>query len=672
MKMTVQNKILAGFAAVLIVVVLINANSLVELNKISKIESRLIKLRMPTVDAGMELSDGIHLSLAGLRGYMILGDDPAMAEKFRAERQRGWDLINHALLELDGFSKSWTDPKNIKQLQSMKGLVAEFHTAQQEVENISHTAENTPATKLLLSEAAPRASKILQALRLIIDEEATLRATPERKKILKLLADSRGSFAVGVANIRAFLLTGDAQYEKIFQTKWKVNENSFKQISSMAGLFNTKQGDAWNTYKTLRAEFAPLPKQMFNLRKNKDWNLANYWLGSKTAPKAKAISSILADMRISQDILAKKDQEALSSEFSLIRITMLIGTLIALALGIFISLWISRMISIPLREVVATAKAIGSGDLTGQALKTRGNDELSELTLAINVMSNNLQDMVGQVLGSSQQLSSSAEELSAITSQTNSSLFEQQSQTEQVATAMNEMSATVQEVATSITRTAEASQDAHLQTGEGHQLVEDAIKAIQQLAGQIEGASKVIVKLEQDSDEISAVMDVIRGVAEQTNLLALNAAIEAARAGEQGRGFAVVADEVRALAGRTQASTEEINLVIEKLQQGTREAVEVMNSSREEAQAAVDKSTKAGISLSSISLSVEQINDMSIQIASAAEEQSATSEEINRNITNIFQMSQETSTGAQQTAVASEELARLASGMQDLSAKFSI
>ncbi|MFT6909159.1 MAG: methyl-accepting chemotaxis protein [Oleiphilaceae bacterium] len=204
-----------------------------------------------------------------------------------------------------------------------------------------------------------------------------------------------------------------------------------------------------------------------------------------------------------------------------------------------------------------------------------------------------LRVIVEEVISFSHQLSSSAEELSAITIETRSKINEQQCQTEQVSAAMNEMSASVQDIAGNISSTAEAVKAVNTETSLGHQLVNQIMDAMNQLSKRIENESLLINKLEQDSTEINSVIAVIRGVVEQTNLLALEAAIEAARAGEQGRGFVVVADEVRSLAIRTQASTEEINQVVEKLQTGSREAVQAMNNSLSEAQSVVDQASQA-------------------------------------------------------------------------------
>jgi methyl-accepting chemotaxis protein len=226
------------------------------------------------------------------------------------------------------------------------------------------------------------------------------------------------------------------------------------------------------------------------------------------------------------------------------------------------------------------------------------------------------------------------------------------------------MAATSQEVARNTAAAANAARQADSETQAGREVVNQAIDAIDHLAQEVVSAADVIHRLEAESGKIGTVLDVIRGIAEQTNLLALNAAIEAARAGEQGRGFAVVADEVRTLATRTQESTQEIQKMIERLQTGAKSAVQVMEQGRSKAQVSVQQAARAGTSLDTIATAVSAISDMNAQIASAAEEQGAVAEEINRNITNISQIANQTASGAEQTATASAELAKLAARLQ--------
>ncbi len=340
---------------------------------------------------------------------------------------------------------------------------------------------------------------------------------------------------------------------------------------------------------------------------------------------------------------------------------------VSVIFGIMVSWFITNFIVRAIRKAIVTA----SGDLS-QSIEVDSTDEIGELLTAMGGMRQKLLDMLSQISGTTAQLSTASEEMSAVTSQSSDIIQQQRSETEQVATAMNEMTATVQEVAGNISDTATAAAEATEHTENGSRVVGQAVDQINKLAEQIEHASQTIHELEQHSEAINSVMDVIKGIAEQTNLLALNAAIEAARAGEQGRGFAVVADEVRTLAGRTQESTEEINQMIEKLQTGSRQAVEVMEQSREQAQSAVEHAAESGAAFSTIAEAVIRINSMSIQISSAAEEQGAVSEEINQNIVRINDMANQTAAGAEQTSVASRDLARMATELQGLVSQFSV
>jgi methyl-accepting chemotaxis protein len=262
--------------------------------------------------------------------------------------------------------------------------------------------------------------------------------------------------------------------------------------------------------------------------------------------------------------------------------------------------------------------------------------------------------------------------MSSITEQATHSVRQQQNEIDQVATAMNEMTATVQEVARNAEQAAQAAQQADHSAQNGASVAGSARREITGLVDEVETSAGVIQELQSESENIGMVLDVIRGIAEQTNLLALNAAIEAARAGEQGRGFAVVADEVRTLASRTQKSTEEIHHMIERLQSGASNAVKVMTQARGKGQGGVGEMGRVTDTLGEIARAVASINDMNTQIASAAEEQSAVAEEINRNVSNISQGSAQSAQGTEQTAFASMELARLAADLQTLVARFKV
>jgi methyl-accepting chemotaxis protein len=344
-------------------------------------------------------------------------------------------------------------------------------------------------------------------------------------------------------------------------------------------------------------------------------------------------------------------------------------TFVVVALSLLGLYWYTRLAFRPLHDAIGVMHGIAEGDLTAN-IQVSGRDETSQLLGAMREMVSKLHDMIGQMTGSTGRLATAAEQLSAVTVQASTGAQRQQSETDQVATAMNQMAATVQEVARSANNAAEAAHNANQEALTGRQVVSQAEHVIADLAAEVEQAAVVIDRLKDDANGIGVVLDVIRGIAEQTNLLALNAAIEAARAGEAGRGFAVVADEVRTLANRTQQSTQEIQEIIGRLQEAAGNAVSAMDAGRSKAQQSVDYAANAGHALQSISQAVGTISDMNAQIASAAEEQNAVAEEINRNIVNISQIADQSAAGATQTEAASDELAHLANELQGLMQRF--
>jgi methyl-accepting chemotaxis protein len=375
-------------------------------------------------------------------------------------------------------------------------------------------------------------------------------------------------------------------------------------------------------------------------------------------------------------ILAELDEEeafaAAEALTTQLTTTVLGVAVILIIVAVGAGFWFAGTLSRPILKLSGIISEVErDSDLT-RAVDIQSRDELGMAATAFNAMLEKFRSSMVQVTDATSQLAATAEEASVITEQTNQAVQQQLSETSQAATAMTEMSATVQEVASNTTTTAHAANEANEQASSGQQAMAETVSQIQQLAGEVESAASVIQELESNSEEIGTVLDVIKGIAEQTNLLALNAAIEAARAGEQGRGFAVVADEVRNLASKTQTSTEEINQMIEKLQNGSRQAVQAMNQSQEKARYASEQASKTGDALSTIAEAIGQINDMSTQIASASEEQSAVATEINRNIVQINDMTEQTAAGANQTATASGDLTQLASDLKNLVAQFKV
>lgn len=357
-------------------------------------------------------------------------------------------------------------------------------------------------------------------------------------------------------------------------------------------------------------------------------------------------------------------------EKSALQILVVIA-IVSIAVGAGLAVFIINGLMKSIRVAVGVAEVISSGDLTND-VEVTSNDEMGTLLNALSQMRNNLYNMVTQMNDSSSQLAAASEELAAVSEETNQNIRQQQSEVEQAATAVNEMTATIQEVAKNANETSQTAYSTNSSTIEGQNVVRQTVSSIGQLASDIENASDVIHQLESHSENIGGVLDVIKNIAEQTNLLALNAAIEAARAGEQGRGFAVVADEVRTLASRTQESTQEIESMIEKLQSGSREAVAVMEGSRKQATESVDKANSAGTALQSITEAVSHISDMNTQIATASEEQASVAEEINKNITSVNDLGHRTANGANETTSSSEELARLAASLQSLISQFKV
>ncbi|RWX55500.1 CHASE3 domain-containing protein [Photobacterium chitinilyticum] len=373
---------------------------------------------------------------------------------------------------------------------------------------------------------------------------------------------------------------------------------------------------------------------------------------------------------IEKDLMQQREV-ASENASSLAIMVIMVGGLTAVIASFGIGIVISNSITKPIRQAVDAAKQLAHGDLTIQLQQGESN-EVGTLLTALQTTADSLKGIIGNMANASERLGSASDHLTSITLNTSQGAQEQQHMTDQVAVAMNQMSISVQEVAQNAVQAAQFANEAHSEAQMGIQVVQGTIESISNLEGEINHTSTRLGGLAQEADNIGGILDVIRGIADQTNLLALNAAIEAARAGEQGRGFAVVADEVRGLAKRTQDSTTEIQELIECLQQGTHEVVASMEKSSGFVKSSVVEAGKSGDAFNAISEVISKINDMNTQSANASEEQSVTTEQINQNVVSVNKISQQSAVDAENTVESSKDLANLSVTLQGIVGQFKV
>ncbi|CAI8887113.1 Methyl-accepting chemotaxis protein McpQ [Pseudomonas chlororaphis] len=511
------------------------------------------------------------------------------------------------------------------------------------------------------------------------------RATASREAARAKLGATADNAVARVAEVEKSMLQGDsvAQFNSVIDLSKLIQQARFQVRGyTYSGKAEAEQPalDAIdNALNNLASLPAKLPEQhLANLQQAtealKGYRSAVSEFRDSQVASAAALKRMAAQgdrlMDVSKQLTAAQTHKR-DSDAARARSTLAIVTALALLFGLVAAWSITRQIVIPLRQTLKVVERVASGDLS-ENLQVERRDELGQLQRAMQRMTLSLRELIGGISDGVTQIASAAEQLSAVTEQTSAGVNSQKVETDQVATAMNEMAATVQEVARNAEEASEAAVAADQQAREGDKVVGEAIAQIERLAAEVGNSTAAMGHLKQESDKIGSVLDVIKSVAQQTNLLALNAAIEAARAGEAGRGFAVVADEVRSLAQRTQKSTEEIEELIVGLQNGTQEVANIMDNSRNLTDSSVELTRRAGGSLENITRTVSAIQAMNQQIAAAAEQQSAVAEEINRSVLNVRDVSEQTSAASEETAASSVELARLGTHLQTLVGRFRV
>ncbi|HDS1735698.1 methyl-accepting chemotaxis protein [Pseudomonas sp. BP8] len=592
-------------------------------------------------DIGQLNKDLTDLRVARLQYMLANGDDTAAAntqaklDTFSAQQQR--------------LVVSFKSPENVKLLNELGSIIDDY---KQSLAKMRAGFKTTMANRDNMNVTAARADEILDAI--------------SRDVLAQAQVDS-----VRLAQYQAISKTRQQLLQVRVDVRGYIADNSAASEQAALRQLDAALVEVDNLKRQLPSESARLQQFDQSVQAYRDAVRAFRDAVAAIAVARAEMTVQGADIVKRSDALYKIQIERRDIESEQARNLQIISTLLALLVGICAAIIITRQITRPLRETMTAVERIAAGDLTHDLRVTR-RDELGVLQQSIGRMGTTLRELIGGIRDGVTQIASAAEELSAVTEQTSAGANSQKVETDQVATAMHEMAATVQEVARNAEQASRAATGADDEARAGDRVVGEAISQIERLAEEVQRSTEAMNLLQQESQKIGSVMDVIKSVADQTNLLALNAAIEAARAGEAGRGFAVVADEVRGLAQRTQKSTEEIEELVASLQNGTQQVANAMLGSSNLTQSSVELARKAGGSLESITRTVSSIQSMNQQIAAAAEQQSAVAEEISRSILNVRDVSEQTASASDETAASSVELARLGGHLQMLVSRFRV
>ncbi len=663
MNLTIRMKLAMGFG--FIIVMLIMLVGVVRFK--TQASDGLLQSSSEAVELSLSLQGEIHHALSMHRGYMILG-----LEALADERLEAWDLIDGYMRDMDALAAGWDDPELVGQYDRFKTVMADFRVAQQQIAEVSWTDGDLPANVQYFDVAEPFGDEMVARLQAILDEEESQAASAERKLLVRRVTEAEGHLLKSRNAISAYLGSGKEEHFERIGSCLTACQASVDRLMTMTGLFTASQQENFDAYISARETFIAEAKEAVAIRSGDEFCVSETICLTQVTPlaiEAVDLAKLIAERQseFKEEAIAQFEQ----ASASMLATVQAVG-FGAIAASTLIAFFLSSSITKRLKAVMEYASKIADRDLSMDALEMKSGDEIGQLAGKVNEMKDSLKFVIGDVMSSTQMVASSSTELAASAEQMASGIEIQNQQTQQVAAAVEEMSQSVAEVAAKSSDATTASEESQALAEEGGQIVQNTVDEMQGIATEVQSSADTINELGAKSKTIGEIISVINDIAEQTNLLALNAAIEAARAGEHGRGFAVVADEVRKLAERTTEATEEVSVSIRGIQGETSTAVELIENGSKRVGRGVELASSAGQALQSIVSGSQGVQQMVRDIAAAAGEQTAAADEIARAVEGINSVTNQSAESASQSSAAASDLAKQAEQLQELVSRFKL
>lgn len=659
MRLTIGKKLGLGFGIVIVLMIVMATVAYVKVRKMSNTVTDVVDEAFPTKTTCERLRNGVTQQIASLRGYLILGADPVKAKNLKEARATGVTEIGTELKKLSAYSRQWQDAQLRNDAEEIRQVIQEFLEVEQRIEDIAYTPENIPAYDLLRTKGEPLSKEMLGALSVMIDEEATIAPTVERRMLLKILADSRASIAGCMDNVRACMLSGDAEFRRDFEGSWADNQRAYDAAEAGAQQFTPTQRVQWEQYKRRRAELLVLSQKLFAVREGADWNKAQFIVAEEAIPRIAKIDALLRSITAGAEQRMDEKRGELDAASRALVLTLLLATVFAVSIASLVAVLLSRQIISTSRRLADRVQQISCGDLTGEALVIKSADELGQLANGFDTMLTNLRDLTGQILSVTENVNSATTQISASTQQQAASTKEQAAAVQEITSTMQELSQSGGQIVEKAKEVAAAAEATASNSKAGIEAVKKTSNSMQAIREQVEEVAENIVALSEKTQAVGEIIATVTDVAEQSNLLALNATIEAAEAGDEGNRFSVVASEMKNLADQAKQCTVQVRTILSEIQKGINTAVMLTEEAVKRVETGKQQADLSEQSIRQMSETTEQSVQAFQQIIASTNQQQVGFEQVSRGMKDIDQATQQTASGTSQLEQAVVSLSSL-------------